>query len=80
MDKKDSASVLDIMTQSLKREVLLTEKDSRDSVEEWDSFGHILILTSLDKSFEGKLASVKDLAGAKSVKDILNILAREGCI
>ncbi len=47
---------------------------SVEDVPEWDSLGHLSVLTALDKLFEGKIAGIKELASADSVKKIIQIL------
>ena len=46
------------------------------SIEQWDSLGHLTILSSLDELFDGRLGPVSqpNISEAKSVEDILNIL------
>jgi len=43
-------------------------------IEQWDSLGHLSILSSLDVLFDGLVASITNISQAKSVGDILNIL------
>lgn len=52
----------------------ITSDSSADNVEEWDSLGHLGILVALDKAFDGKLASISDMATADSVKKIVKVL------
>ena len=49
-------------------------------IETWDSLGHLSILSNLDKEFEGKVASIKELARAESVKEILQLLKENSLI
>jgi hypothetical protein len=44
------------------------------SIEQWDSLGHLSILSSLDILFDGLVAPITNISQAKSVTDILNIL------
>lgn len=41
---------------------------------EWDSFGHLGILVALDLKFNGKVASIDDMASADTVEKIINLL------
>ena len=43
-------------------------------IEQWDSLGHLSILSSLDVLFDGLVASITNISQAQSVEDILNIL------
>ena len=43
-------------------------------IEQWDSLGHLSILSALDALFDGLVASITNISQAKSVGDILNIL------
>lgn len=40
----------------------------------WDSLGHLNILTTLDARLDGKLASVSEIASANSIRSIIEIL------
>ena len=44
------------------------------SIEQWDSLGHLNILSSLDVLFDGLIGPISNISEAQSVKDILNIL------
>ena len=43
-------------------------------VEEWDSFGHLAILVAVDKKFDGKVASIDEMASATTVEKIIDLL------
>ena len=45
-------------------------------VEEWDSLGHIAIMSYLDKSFEEITERVPEFASATSVKEIFDLLSQ----
>ncbi len=53
---------------------------SADNVEEWDSLGHLSVLTALDDLTDGKASSLSDLSDATSVAQIINILESEEII
>ena len=53
---------------------------SVENVDEWDSLGHLSILVSLDKKFNGNLASIKEMASVDSVKSIFKILENNNLI
>ena len=50
------------------------------NVAEWDSLGHLGILSALDKFFDGKVAPIKDMAMADSVNKILELLKENSLI
>jgi len=52
----------------------ITINSSISNTTEWDSLGHLSILTALDKFFKGKIGKIKGLAAADSVKKIIQIL------
>jgi len=45
-----------------------------DEIPEWDSLGHLAILSNLDKHFEGQVASIQELASVDNIKDLIKIL------
>lgn len=49
---------------------------SMDTIDEWDSLGHLSILSAIDEKLEGKASDVSDLASATSVEKIINILEK----
>ena len=59
--------------------VLLTEKTKYGDVEEWDSFGHITILSAIEKEF-GVSLSFDEISAIESIGDICNILETKGII
>lgn len=58
----------------------LTMNSTMNNVEEWDSLGQLAILSSLDKHFDGKIASIKELANADSIEKIIQILTDNSII
>ena len=48
----------------------------KDSLDEWDSLGHLAILTALDKVTKGKAAKLKNIANFKSLSQLFNILKK----
>jgi len=51
----------------------LKESTRAEEIDNWDSLGQISILVALDKLFDGKVASITDMAEADSVDKIINI-------
>ena len=58
----------------------ISDDDGRETIQEWDSLGHLSILSALDKEFNGKVASIESLAGVKTIKEIVQILGKEGLL
>lgn len=52
----------------------LTIDSMSSDIEQWDSLGHITILTRLDEMFENVTEQAPSLAEAMSVREIWNIL------
>ena len=58
-------------------EDLLSLESSRDSVEAWDSLGHIMLMLAVEQRFGCKL-SVEQIQSIRTVKDILDCLSKSG--
>ncbi len=80
MKETKKAKALKVVKEALKLKRDIKETDSMHTIAEWDSLGHLVVLTALDKEFKGKIAEIKDIAAADSVKKILTILGREKII
>ncbi len=76
MKKED---IINIIKDALKVDKITIES-SVDNLDEWDSLGHLSILVALDKEFDGRLASISDLATADSVEKIISILENKNFI
>lgn len=46
------------------------------NLEEWDSLGHLTILTAIDKATDGKASEIETLASSTSLSEILEILKK----
>jgi acyl carrier protein len=53
---------------------------SMESVEWWDSLTHLNVLVALDTHFDGKVAEIREMAQAVSVKSIIQILREHSLI
>lgn len=53
---------------------LITEDSTSKDLEEWDSLGHISIMSFLDKQFNEITERVPDFASATSVREIDKLL------
>ena len=49
-------------------------------IEEWDSLGHLEILTKIDKETKGKAGKIKNLSSCQSLKEIFEILKKNKLI
>lgn len=54
--------------------------DNFDTIEKLDSLGLLAVLSTLEKQYGNKIASIDELAGVKSVREIYNLLKRESLI
>jgi acyl carrier protein len=74
--KKSREEIIDVMESLLNVDKgVLTLSTHIGDIEEWDSLGHLSILSGLDKIYKGSISSISNIAGAGSVKDILDILS-----
>ena len=78
MEKLQTKMVIDMISESLEEKVTLetTMNDSNN----WDSLGHLKIMSDLDAEFDNKLGSIRELATATSVKNIVDILKNNSLI
>ena len=70
--KKDDLCTL--IKEALDADDNIDINSSSDNVPEWDSLGHLSILTALDDATNGKASSLSDLSEATSVIKIVDIL------
>ena len=67
--------ILEIIAKTLNVDLNKISVDSSsETVDEWDSLGHLGILVALDKAFDGKLAGIPEMAAANSVNKIVKVL------
>ena len=57
----------------------ITEETNSNNLEEWDSLGHLSIMSSLDKNLKGKI-SATSLHEAYSFKKIASILIKKNIL
>jgi acyl carrier protein len=50
------------------------------AVDQWDSLGHLTIMTSLDDALDGRLEEVKDFSQKTSVGSMLQALQELGLV
>jgi acyl carrier protein len=63
-----------LIKDALDTEVNVDVNSSADNVSEWDSLGHLSVLTALDDATNGKASSLSNLSEATSVEKIFDIL------
>jgi acyl carrier protein len=81
MPKANEKQVLEIIQRALFLEDKKVSLDtSVEDLEEWDSVGHLSILSNMDKFFDGKIAPIREMATADSVRKILKILKENSLI
>ena len=73
MKQEDIFKIIKI---ALKTKKKIDLKTNTKNLSEWDSLGHLTILTSLDKKFKNKTSKLKKLATANTVKEIVLILKK----
>ena len=56
------------------------EDSNSDNIAEWDSLGHLSILSSLDEQTNGKTSDIEGLSEMDSFKKLREILIKEGMI
>ena len=71
MTKNDLFSLI---KNALDTEEQIDTDSSAENVSEWDSLGHLSVLTALDEATNGKASSLNDLSSAISVIKIIEIL------
>jgi len=58
----------------------VSEDSSMENQSNWDSLIHLSILIALDEATQGKAAEISKLAQASSVREILDLLARNSLL
>ena len=73
--------LLSLIAKALKVDAKNITLDSKsESLEEWDSLGHLNILVQLDKATYGKASEFSELVEANSVSDFKSILKSKNVI
>ncbi len=73
-------NLISLIKEAIDADDEITLDSSMENVPEWDSLGHLSILTALDDATEGKASSISDLGDASSVSEIISILDGESLI
>ena len=77
MNKK---KIFEIIKKSLKIKKNISLKTKSNDLIEWDSLGHLAILSAIDKYFKNKTSKLSKLADADSVSKICKVLKDEKLI
>tara|TARA_A100000164_G_C21253273_1_gene472278 strand:+ start:244 stop:471 length:228 start_codon:yes stop_codon:yes gene_type:complete len=71
----NKSEVINIIAEALDvSKELVNEDSSISDFQEWDSLGHLTILSALDEKLGEDYQETEELSSAQSVKDILNAL------
>lgn len=69
----EEKKIILIVSKALKKKV--TKKSNVKNTEEWDSLGHLSILSALDKASKGKSSKI-DLTNVQSIKQLCSKLKK----
>jgi len=73
--------LLNLIAKALKVDTKKITLDTKsESLDEWDSLGHLNILVQLDKATDGKASEFSELVEANSVFDFKSILKLKNVI
>jgi acyl carrier protein len=72
--------LIKLIKKSLKTKQKIDINSKSNNIEEWDSVGHLILLSNLDKQLKGATSNIADIATADSVKKIINILKKNKLI
>ena len=54
----------------------INERTNNKNLEEWDSLGHLSILTAIDNETKGEASKIETLSACTSIKEILETLKK----
>ena len=72
--------ILETVKKALELDRIPSMEDSVDSLEEWDSLGHLSMLVALDKKLNGKAAKLQELGSCQSITQLISILKKNKLI
>ena len=72
--------ILETVKIALELDRIPSMEDSVDSLEEWDSLGHLSMLVALDKKLNGKAAKLQELGSCQSINQLISILKKNKLI
>ena len=72
--------LIQLIKKSLKTKQKIDINSKSNNIEEWDSIGHLILLSNLDEKLKGATSNIADMATADSVKKIISILKKNKLI
>ena len=78
MGKVTEKDILELIKAALNLKHDIGSDAKMGDIEEWDSLGHLAVLSALDRKFDGKVAALSDIAVADSVEKIMTVLKSNG--
>ena len=72
--------ILETVKKALELDRIPSMEDSVDSIEEWDSLGHLSMIVALDKKLNGKAAKLQELGSCQSITQLISILKKNKLI
>lgn len=73
----DKKKLYQIISKSLSLPInSINDKTNNENVEEWDSLGHLTILTAIDNETNGEASKIETLSSCTSVNDLFEILKK----
>jgi len=72
--------LIQLIKKSLKTKQKIDINSKSNNIEEWDSIGHLILLSNLDEKLKGATSNIADIATADSVKKIISILKKNKLI
>ena len=77
----NTENILEIIENALELSNGVLSIDSvAENIEQWDSLGHLSILVSLDKAYDGQVGKIKEMASADSVTKIVALLRENSLV
>jgi len=64
--------IIKIISKAISNKDITIETNS-ENLEEWDSLGHLTILSALDKASGGKINKISEFNDVKSIKEIISL-------
>ena len=58
----------------------INDNTNNENLEEWDSLGHLAILSAIDKSTNGKASGIETLSSCTSFRELLKILKKNNLV
>lgn len=72
--------VIEAIKKALEIDREISISDNIDTIEEWDSLGHLSMLIAIDKLVGGRAGKIEELGKAESVNTIIDLLTKNKLI